>query len=43
MEIKRDPKFRRPMKIPSHPPYKNEDKYCEFHEQAGHYAKGAYP
>jgi hypothetical protein len=38
IEIKRDPEFRQPPKIPNNPPYKNEDKYCDFHEQAaGHY------
>jgi len=40
MEIKRDPKFCQPPKIPGNPPQKNEGKYCDFHEQIGHYTKG---
>jgi hypothetical protein len=40
MEIKRDPKFHRPLKIPGNPPQKNEGKYCDFHEQTGHYTEG---
>jgi hypothetical protein len=40
MEIKRDPNFRQPQKIPSNHPYKNEGKYCDFHKQAGHYTEG---
>jgi hypothetical protein len=43
MEIKRDPEFRQPPKIPDNPPYKNAGKYCDFHEQVGHYIEGAYP
>jgi hypothetical protein len=33
-------KFGRPPKIPDNPPYKNEDKYCEYHAQVGHYIEG---
>jgi hypothetical protein len=40
MEIKRDPKIRQPQKIPGNPPHKNEGKYCDFHEQRGHYTEG---
>jgi hypothetical protein len=40
MEIKIDPKFCRPPKIPGNPPYKNEGKYCDFYEQTGHYIEG---
>jgi len=40
MEIKRDPAFREPQKIPGNPPYRNACKYCDFHKQAGHYIKG---
>jgi hypothetical protein len=40
MEIKRDPAFREPQKIPSNPPYRNADKYCDFYKQAGHYTEG---
>jgi len=40
MEIKKDPAFREPQKIPGNPPYKNAGKYCDFHKQVGHYTKG---
>jgi hypothetical protein len=40
MEIKRDPAFREPQKIPGNPPYRNAGKYCDFHKQAGHYTEG---
>jgi hypothetical protein len=40
MEIKRDPAFREPQKIPSNPPYRNAGKYCDFHKQSGHYIEG---
>jgi hypothetical protein len=40
MEIKKDPAFREPQKIPGNPPYKNTGKYCDFHKQAGHYTEG---
>jgi hypothetical protein len=40
MEIKKDPAFREPQKIPGNPPYKNAGKYCDFHKQAGHYTEG---
>jgi hypothetical protein len=38
--MKRDPEFHQPLKIPGNPSYKNEGKYCDFHEQARHYTKG---
>jgi hypothetical protein len=37
MEIKRNPEFFQPPKIPGNPPQKNEGTYCDFHEQRGHY------
>jgi len=40
MEIKRDPTFWEPQKIPGNPPYRNAGKYCDFHKQAGHYTGG---
>jgi hypothetical protein len=40
MEIKRDPEYLRPPRIPGNPPYKNEGKYCNFHEQRGHHTEG---
>jgi hypothetical protein len=40
MEIKKDPAFREPQKIPGNPPYRNAGKYCDFHKQAGHYTEG---
>jgi hypothetical protein len=40
MEIKRDPAFREPQKIPGNPHYRNAGKYCDFHKQAGHYTEG---
>jgi hypothetical protein len=40
MEIKRDPAFREPQKIPGNPPYRNAGKYGDFHKQAGHYTEG---
>jgi hypothetical protein len=39
IEMRRNSEFRRPPKIPGNPPYKNEGKYCDFHEQAGHYTE----
>jgi hypothetical protein len=40
MEIKRDPEFRPLPKIPGNLPQKNKGKYCDFHEQRGHYTEG---
>jgi hypothetical protein len=40
MEIKKDPTFREPQKIPGNPPYRNAGKYCDFHKQAVHYTEG---
>jgi hypothetical protein len=40
MEIKRDPAFREPPKIPGNPPYRNAGKYCDFHKQTDHYTEG---
>jgi hypothetical protein len=40
MEIKGDPEFRRPPKIPGAPSNQNSGKYCEFHEANGHYIEG---
>jgi hypothetical protein len=40
MEIKRDPEFCQPPKIPSNPPQKNKGKYCDFHEKTGYYTDG---
>jgi hypothetical protein len=40
MEIKRDPAFREPQKIPGNTSYRNASKYCDFHKQAGHYTEG---
>jgi hypothetical protein len=40
MEIKRDPAFREPQKIPGNPPYRNAGKHCDFHKQADHYTEG---
>jgi hypothetical protein len=40
MEIKRDPEYRQPPKIPGNPPPKNEGKHCDSHEQACHYTEG---
>jgi hypothetical protein len=40
MEIKKDPAFWEPQKIPGNPPYRNAGKYCDFHKQAGHYIEG---
>jgi hypothetical protein len=40
MEIKRDPTFWEPQKIPSNPLYRNADKYCDFHKQVGHHTEG---
>jgi hypothetical protein len=37
---KRDLTFCRPSKIPGNPPPKNNGKYCELHEQLGHYTEG---
>jgi hypothetical protein len=41
MEIKRDPEFHLPPKIPGNPHQKNERKYCDFHYQRGHYTEGS--
>jgi hypothetical protein len=40
MKIKRDPEFRRPLKIPGNTPQKNEGNYCDFHEKTGHHTEG---
>jgi hypothetical protein len=40
MEVKRDPEFVRPPKIPGNPPERNKDRYCDFHEARGHYTEG---
>jgi hypothetical protein len=40
MEIKKDPAFWEPQKIPGNPPYRNAGKYCDIHKQAGHYTEG---
>jgi predicted GIY-YIG superfamily endonuclease len=40
MEIKRDPEFCQPSKIPGNPPQKNEGKYGDFLKQRGHYTEG---
>lgn len=40
VEIKRDPAFREPQKIPGNPLYMNACKYCDFHKQASHYTEG---
>jgi hypothetical protein len=40
MEIKRDPEYRRPLKIPGVPPNQNLSKYYEFREANGHYIEG---
>jgi hypothetical protein len=39
MEIKRDPAFWEPQKIPGNPPYRNTCKYCDFHKQIGNYTE----
>jgi hypothetical protein len=39
MEIK-NPKFHRPPKISSNSPPHTKDKYCDFHEAAGHHTEG---
>jgi hypothetical protein len=38
MEINKHLEFHRQPKVPGNPPRKNKDKYCEFHETAGHYS-----
>jgi hypothetical protein len=40
MEIKRDPEYRRPSKIPKVPPNQNSNNYYEFHEANSHYIEG---
>jgi hypothetical protein len=40
IKIKRDLAFREPPKIPGNPPYRNADKYYDFHKQADHYTEG---
>jgi len=40
MEIRRDPEFHQPPRIPGNPHQRNEDKYCDFHEQTGHFTEG---
>jgi hypothetical protein len=40
MEIKRDMEFCPLPKIPGNLPQKNEGKYCDVHEQRGHYTEG---
>jgi hypothetical protein len=40
MEVKRDPEFVRPPRIPGNPPERNKDRYCDFHEARGHYTEG---
>jgi hypothetical protein len=40
MEIRKDLEFHKPPKIRGNPPLRNKDKYCEFHEETGHYTEG---
>ena len=40
MDIKGDPKFRRPLKIPRALTNQNSSKYCEFHKANSHYIDG---
>jgi hypothetical protein len=40
MEIRRNLEFRWPVKIPGNPPQRNEDEYCDFHEQTRHQTEG---
>jgi hypothetical protein len=40
MEIKKDPEFRQPPKIPIIPHPHNKDKYCDFNEATGYHAEG---